>query len=229
MAVKLPHPSRWPAILLILLIGTILLAYSTVPPGDQLERVRAFTRAIEFNYLDWTLGALGGKLNDLALGTQSYLPDENVDRQLVLDYLALVTEIQSAEGRLNDIYADPQIPNPDMASSLVRDQLDKLYARREQLAPLAEAVFQDQLSATVAGLGLTYGGQPLPPVLYRTTPLPTALIVSPRDVIRQDQNISLTPEMNAADRAASKTALTTPWMSPPWSLMSVASGSTQPW
>ena len=76
----------------MLLVGTLLLAYSTVPPGDQLERVRAFTRAIEFNYLDWTLGALGGKLSDLALGTESYLPHETVDRQLVLDYLDLVSD-----------------------------------------------------------------------------------------------------------------------------------------
>jgi len=59
---------------------------------------------------------------------------------------------------------------------------------------------QNQVTTTVAELGLTYGGQPFPPVLYRTTPLPTALIISPRDVIRQDYNISLPPDMTADER-----------------------------
>ena len=185
-----------------MLLGTMLLAYSTVPPGDQLERIRAFTRQIEFDYVNWTFNALGVKIRDGALGTQTYLADQEVDRQVVLDYLALVESIQQAEGDLDKIYADPEIANPDMASRLVRRQLDALYAEREQLAPLAEAVLQDQVAATVSELGLTYGGQPLPPVLYHITPLPTALIVSPREVIRQDYNISLPPNMTADERTA---------------------------
>ena len=64
----------------VLLLGVLLLAYSTVPPGDQLERIRAFTRQIEFDYVTWTLNALGGKIRDGALGAQSYLAGEEVDR-----------------------------------------------------------------------------------------------------------------------------------------------------
>jgi len=70
------------------------------------------------------------------------------------------------------------------------------------LEPLAESILQSQISDTVAGLGLTLGGQPIPPVLYHSTPLPTALIVSPRDTIRQDQNISLKPDMSVDERTA---------------------------
>jgi hypothetical protein len=193
---------HWFGILFVLLLGTMLLAYSTVPPGDQLERIRAFTRQIEFDYVTWTLNALGGKIRDGAVGTQTYLADEEVNRQVVLDYLALVERIQGAEGHLENIYADPEVKNPDQASKLVRGQLDEMYAEREQLAPLAEAVLQSQVAETVSELGLTYGGQPLPPVLYHTTPLPTALIVSPREVIRQDYNISLPPDMTADERTA---------------------------
>jgi hypothetical protein len=189
-------------VLFVLLLGVLLLAYSTVPPGDQLERIRAFTRQIEFDYVTWTLNALGGKIRDGALGTQTYLADEEVDRQVVLDYLALVERIQQAEGHLESIYSDPEVINPDLASQLVRGQLDEMLAEREQLAPLAEAVLQSQVAAAVSELGLTYGGQPFPPVLYRTTPLPTALIISPRDVIRQEHNISLPPDMTADERTA---------------------------
>jgi hypothetical protein len=191
---------HWSGTLFVLLMGILLLAYSTVPPGDQLERVRAFTRHIEFDYVNWTLNALGGKIRDGALGTQTYLVNEQVERQMVLDYIELVERIQRAEGHLEDIFADPEVSNPELASALVRRQLDEMYAERKQLAPLAEAVLQSQVSATVAELGLTYGGQPFPPVLYRTTPLPTALIISPRDVIRQDHNISLPPDMTADER-----------------------------
>ncbi len=181
-------------------MGILLLAYSTVPPGDQLERVRAFTRHIEFDYVTWTLNALGGKIRDGALGTQTYLVNEQVERQVVLDYIELVERVQRAEGHLENIFADPEVSNPELASALVRRQLGEMYAEREQLAPLAEAVLQNQVTTTVAELGLTYGGQPFPPVLYRTTPLPTALIISPRDVIRQDYNISLPPDMTADER-----------------------------
>ena len=181
-------------------MGILLLAYSTVPPGDQLERVRAFTRHIEFDYVTWTLNALGGKIRDGALGMQTYLVNEQVERQVVLDYIELVERVQRAEGHLENIFADPEVSNPELASALVRRQLGEMYAEREQLAPLAEAVLQNQVTTTVAELGLTYGGQPFPPVLYRTTPLPTALIISPRDVIRQDYNISLPPDMTADER-----------------------------
>ena len=193
---------HWSGVLFVLLMGILLLAYSTVPPGDQLERVRAFTRHIEFDYITWTLSALGGKLRDGALGTQTYLADEQIDRQVVLDYIDLVERVQLAEGHLESIYADPEVSNPELPSALVRQQLEEMYAEREQLAPLAEAVLQSQVTAIVAELGLTYGGQPFPPVLYRTTSLPTALIISPRDVIRQEHNISLPPEMTADERTA---------------------------
>ncbi len=39
-------------------------------------------------------------------------------------------------------------------------------------------------------------------MLYHSTPLPTALIVSPRDEIRQDANISLQSELSADERTA---------------------------
>ena len=61
---------------------------------------------------------------------------------------------------------------------------------------------QNQITAVAADFGLTLGGQSLPPVLYHITPLPLALIVSPRDTIRQDVNISLIPDMTVTDRAS---------------------------
>lgn len=192
---------RWLKILIALVVGSSLLAFSNYPPGDQLERIRAFSRDREFDYVGWTLNAFGTKLSQASLAASDRLSPEE-QHQVVLDYLDLVNQIHQAEGHLNDIYADPEINNPESASALVRKQLADLQSQRERLGPLAESILQAQISETVADLSLTLGGQPLPPVLYHSTPLPTALIVSPREEIRQEHNISLEPNISIDERAA---------------------------
>ncbi len=116
--------------------------------------------------------------------------------------MALVADIQHTEAQLNDVYADPAIDDPYEASSELRAHLQELYARRTRLGPLAESILQGQVSDIAAQMGLTLGGQPIPPVLFHSTPLPLALIVSPRNVIRQDDDISLTPDLTVDQQAA---------------------------
>jgi hypothetical protein len=191
---------RWLKILFILVVGSFLLAFSNYPPGDELQRIRAFSRDREFDFVGWTLNAFSTKLSQAALdATETLSPEEQ--RQVVLDYLDLVNRINQAEGHLNAIYADPEVVNPENASALVREQLGDLKAERDRLGPVVETILQSQISETVADLGLTYGGQPLPPVLYHSTPLPTALIVSPREEIIQEHNISLEPDISVDERA----------------------------
>jgi len=185
----------------ILVLIALLLRGSVVPLDNDEERVRAFTRQIEFDYVSWTLKAVQVKLDQAALGLAGYL-GESHQRQVVLDYLDLVSQIQDNEARLSEIYADPSIPNPEQASQEVRQRLNRLYERRSRLGPLAESVLQEQLSRVVAEMGLSLGGQPLPPILYRSTPLPLALVVSPRQVIRQDHNISLDPNLTLDQQVA---------------------------
>ncbi len=74
---------------------------------------------------------------------------------------------------------------------------------------MAEAVLQEQVSATLADLGLTTGGQPLPPVLFHISPLPYDLIISPRDKIEQDAAISLIPDF---ERGSTERASKTRWI-----------------
>jgi hypothetical protein len=192
---------RWLKLITLLVLGSALLAFSNFPPGDQLERIRAFSRPREFDFVSWTLNAFGTKINQAALNAVDYLSPEQ-QRQVVLDYMDLVARIQQVDRRLNDIYADPEIKNPEIASQLARDQLSDLQAERDRLGPLAESILQSQISELVADLNLTVGGQALPPVLYHSTPLPTALIVSPRDEIIQEHNISLEPDITVNEREA---------------------------
>jgi len=182
-----------PAVVL-LVVGTLL--YSSSPDvGAPSNRVRAFTREIEFDFVDWTLDALRLKLFETALGTGNYLPEQRRG-QLVLDYLELVAQIQDAELQFRQIYADPAVSDPRAASATVRQELEKLYARRAQIGPVAESILQSQVSQVAAQMDLSMGGQPVPPVLYHSTPLPLNLVVSPRDVIRQDHSITLVPDLS---------------------------------
>ncbi|KAA3642992.1 MAG: hypothetical protein DWQ07_20940 [Chloroflexi bacterium] len=176
----------------------LLLGPSAQPPTDSFERIRAYTRQIEFDYIDWGLRALGLKIGQAALGVETYISEDD-SHTIVMDYLDMVARIQQAEGDLRRIYTDPNVEDVEAATADLGAELDDLYAQRQRLGPLAEAVFQSQLSATVSDLGFTPGGQPLPPVLYRSTPLPWALVVSPREVIQQEANISLQVELNVED------------------------------
>lgn len=159
------------------------------------EAARRYTRSVEFDYVSWTLEALSVKLDQAALDTPFYFT-ETARHQIVVDYLHLMDTILSDENNLNLIYTDPKVPDPAAASANLRTELDRLYSRQRQLAPLAEAVLQEQISATLADLDLTTGGQPLPPVLFHITPLPYNLVISPRDKIQQDATISLVPDLS---------------------------------
>jgi hypothetical protein len=181
-------------ITLILLLLALLLTFSTVPPADQLEQARAFTRQIEFDYITWTLDAVALKLGRGALNASAYVPLEQRP-QVVLDYLDLVSQIWSVQNAIQDQYADPSIEDPRAASAELSAQLEQLRSQRAWLQPLAEAVLESQVSQVAAEAGLSLGGQPVPPVLFHSTPPPAALIISPRDVIRQDHNISISPDL----------------------------------
>jgi len=185
----------------LMALVVIVLGSSSIPPGDRIQNVRAFTRQIEFDFIRWTLDAFQVKFNQLALGTANYLSSEQ-QHKLVVDYLDLVLQIQRAESELNQIYADPNIKDPEAASLDIRQELDRLYQQRSQLAPFAETVLQTQLSNLVSEFGLSVGGQPIPPILYHSTRLPWALIISPRDQIRQEANISLDPELTVDQHVA---------------------------
>ncbi len=195
--------ARWRSTARLALVGLVillLLGRSSLPPGDQTERVRAFTRAIEFDFVTWTLDALSLKGSQSALGATAYLPPES-QSQLVLDYLARVEMLQQTERQLNQIYADPEVADPDQASAALRQTLAAEEAELASLQPIAEAALQDQLGEIIAEMGLSLSGQSVPPVLYHTSSTPLALVVSPRDAIRQDENISIDPSLTVDQQA----------------------------
>jgi hypothetical protein len=184
----------------LLTICLAALTYSAPRADNEEDRVRAFTRSIEFDYLSWILNAADLKIQQGAAGIPGYL-DRQTSAVVVSDYLQITQGTMRAEDALNRIYADPNIADKVGASQHIRAELNQMYARQSALAPVAEAVLQSQVAQVAADEGLTTLGEPLPAVLFHTTAVPDALIVSPRQHIEQTANISITPGL-PVDRQA---------------------------
>ncbi|MEX0788743.1 MAG: hypothetical protein WD040_08100 [Anaerolineales bacterium] len=186
-------------VLTIFLLGA-LLTRSSIRIQDPLEHVRRFTRSIEFDFLGWTLDALGVKWAQTSLGLTGYL-SEPARREAVLEYAQLLVREGELEGQLAEILGAPS-PPPDANPDAVRQELDVARQREDQLEPVVEAILQEQTSIILDQLGLTAAGAPMPPVAFRFSRLPWALIVSPREVVRQDASIQISPDTTLDDQIA---------------------------
>ena len=180
---------------LALTLAMIIAATGDAPrltgPSD---RVRSFTREIEFDYPNWVWSAAWTKLEQGTIA-MPYLFDRSTNKEIVINYLRTTQSLIQAEQQVEQIYANPDISDKESTSAHVRRERDDLIARQRSLAPIAEATLQSQITDALAELGLTAIGQPIPPVLYHTSSTPLALIVSERSVIKQIANISVLPTL----------------------------------
>ncbi|MEZ0394812.1 MAG: hypothetical protein ABWK53_00050 [Anaerolineales bacterium] len=179
----------------------LLSGGAPIPPTSVRERLRLYTRDIEFDHAGWMLDALSIKLGQAALHSPHYF-EEAARRQSVLDYLHLTDRILQAESELALLYANPSVADPLAASAPLRAELDSLYAQQRRLAPLAESVLEEQVGLVLTDLGLSLGGQPMPPVLFHISPLPWYLVVSERGRIETLATISLLPDLTVDRQAA---------------------------
>ncbi|MBN1372214.1 MAG: hypothetical protein JW987_09740 [Anaerolineaceae bacterium] len=190
--------SAWITFSLMLTL-LLITGSSFLPPLNKFGQVQALVRDNVFAYDDWMIDALALKVDYATLSIPRYLSIDQ-QRQVVLDHLDIIRQINRVSYEITILYSDPNISDPVTASAERQAELEQLLAREKQSGPVAEAVFQQQMQFILNEAGLTTLGQTLPPVLYRITPLPYALIISPRDVIRQDANVSLTPGLTLEER-----------------------------
>ncbi len=187
--------------LLFTLILSLVLGGSTFRYDAERDHYSDYTRGIKFDYLSWVADASWIKLQQAALGSPLYM-DRATRKVVVMDYLRQMDRVFQAEWELSQIYSDPNIADPEAVSVDLRARLNALYAEQRRLAPFAEAILEEQVSVVLAEASLTSGGQPLPRPLYHISPLPMALIISPREIIRQDENISLLADLPVDQQAA---------------------------
>ena len=180
-----------------LVLLALLLAQSTAAGRDRLEQIRRFTRAAEFDFASWTVDAGLRKLGAVGLRAASYLRE--ADRSsLVVEYARLVDRAAQVDRQIVATYSNPSLADPAAQAAPLEDELSGIRARQDELAPLVEETIQEQVAAVLAELGLAGGGMPVPPVLFHFTQLPLALIVSPREVIREDADIQLEADLDLA-------------------------------
>ncbi len=192
--------------LFVILAFSAALGGGAVRPETEINPYRDYTAGIRYNYFKWVAEASFIKLQQAAIGSPYYL--SRVERKVfVMDYLRNMEDVLNTEWQLEQIYANPEIENPALASAEIRARLDQLYAEQHLLAPVAEAVLEEQLTTILAQEGLTAAGQPIPRPLYHVSPLPMALIVSPRDTIYQVKNISLLADLPVDEQVALETKI----------------------
>jgi hypothetical protein len=153
------------------------------------------TRWLEFDYVSWTLETIWRKTAQISLGTQRYM-NETQQATVVQRYFELISEQRQLRDMINNIYADPLILNPLNQAEPYLAQQRLIQNELKHIGLLAEAILQYQVSFVASANNLGLIRQPIPPVQYHTTSMPYALIVSPRDTIRQDADISLLPDLS---------------------------------
>ncbi len=185
--------------LVFFLLFSVLIAGSAVSGADVVESVRAYTRNQEFDYVSWTLEALGSKLTHAALQPEKLL-DQQKTLEIINAYIAQVQKVQQLDATLEVIYADPNTKDPQSAAEPLKAELMQEQAHLATLAPLAEEILQAQLSQILEELGFGLGGQVIPPVLYQVTQLPLSLVVSPRTEIKRLADISLEAGLDTLEK-----------------------------
>ena len=111
-----------------------VLTYSAPRATDEVDRVRAYTRDIEFDYISWMLDAARIKIQQGSVGVPGYL-DRESSKVAVMDYLHTTRLVIQTEDALNKIFADPAVTDKQTASAQIRAELGKLIDQQDALAP----------------------------------------------------------------------------------------------
>ena len=187
--------------LLWILVLLVVLSASTVPLRDPDENIRRFTRQIEFEFVGWTLDALWSKFQQYSLGATSKMSEEQ-RQALAVGYFEQLQASNQLAQQIEVILSDP---NQSGHSSELQDFQDEFFDMQRTLAeeqPFVESILQQQASTVLAVYGFGVGGRVFPPLTFEFTQLPLTLIVSPREVIRQDANIPLDPALDLAEKVS---------------------------
>lgn len=137
-----------------------------------------------FDFVGWETGAVAAKGAQALVPAQDYLTEPQ-RKALVLSYIDLFRRISALQDEMDRIYSDPNVTDPATASARQRAEFAQLRAQQAARQTTVEAIIEEQVSMILSEQGFGVGGQVVPPVKFRLTPLPQMLIVSPRDDIYQ--------------------------------------------
>jgi hypothetical protein len=188
----------------LLLLATVFIVV-TAPEWpafqDESHQLNALVGQRHFDYLVWEINALQAKGKAALAGGHKYLPSQP-RKEVVLAYVALIRESRRLNAEIELLFTDPDLSDPDQASEGLQQELAQVRQELERLQPLAEAVMEEQVADVLVEQGFSLLGRPWPPVSARMTPLPSILVVSPRERIDQISHVSLAPGINVVEQEA---------------------------
>lgn len=190
--------------ILALQLGVLLLATQIVGAGtyswnDTVDlQMNQATAGHRFNLLQWEMGALREKADDLWRKPSTGLTAQE-GSDLVRAYLRNAHTL----GRLDDRAAGLRALGTRAAEdqlALVLRKADGLRDQQAERRPAAEAVIESQVTQVLTSAGFGVGGRIWPPVLFTFTESPKQLVVSPRTRIVSGYSRTLDPALRFVDR-----------------------------
>lgn len=193
---------------LLLLWG--LLAFLLAPEwprfGSERHQLELIVGQRHFDFLIWEIDAIQVKATSLLAGGPRYL-DEAQQQELVLDYLDLIQQANNLEANIRRVYTDPAVVDPAQATAALQAELALTRHMLVQVQGVAEAVVQEQVAAILVEEGFGLLGQAWPPVWMHMTPLPSLLVLSPRDQIERVYGLPLAHGLSTAVMEEIETAV----------------------
>lgn len=180
------------AIRFVIFVGLFIVLVAPEWPAfaDDFYRIDAVVGLRRFDFLLWETRAALQKAQAMLANNQAYLDDAD-RKQIVLDFLARVDEIDHLNADIDALYLNPDSVDPTVAAQTLQVELTQKRAALETIQPLAEAIVQDQVAWALRQEGFSLLGVTWPPVLMHMTPLPSLLVVSPRNRIESLYQVPL--------------------------------------
>jgi hypothetical protein len=185
----------------LLLIVLSLLGGSNFTLFGTVDRVQYYSNPYEFDFLGWTLAAVVGKSVQAGVGTSHFLVEQDRN-DLVREYMKLVGQEQAKQSELEDAYGNPDSVQSSLDVIRIGEELAQIRADTDKVRPVVEAILQEQVALVLADLDLVPRAVVFPPVSFGFAQLPSSLIISPREMIRQDASISLRVDLPLEEKVA---------------------------
>ena len=208
---------RWLRRILFLTAVSLLLTTSSVVPEKEFDlRLAPLVASQRFDWVGWETDVLLEETRWWLQG-RPLSDDAAQQRAEVRGFLAEQQSMEDLEARIRGEYARvPQSPAESPADSPndrlssvkpLEGELYELWRQQTEAAPRIERIMANQTAQVLAAEGLGWGARVWPPISFRFNDMPTYLVISPRDEIRQYRGIFLLPDVSEAERARLETAI----------------------
>jgi hypothetical protein len=191
-----------------LLVICLLMGGCTHTPSRE-KQINAIVRPYTFSLAGWEIHIIAGELRSDD-DHDSATHDKTGYRASVDDYFTTVDSLTEKRARLYAVRTGKQ----EGETASLQAQIDELESKRSTLAGTVENTLAAQITDILFDDGIFRPSNDksgvksnFPPVFFRLEVLPKLLVLSPRDHIESIKEITLQPNMNAAEMESVEEAI----------------------